>query len=160
MADSARTLVEEVLSPDMTREIWSGNYLKALPVSLQLFELSAVLPAVFYMFRFGQRRGTGHFLRAFGAHTGTARHRRQSATVASVAGALASADGLDGFNGECERGVFRRICGQNGELVVPRQTPQRARVLATVKARRSAPPPLRGADGLDGGCAHARPALV
>ena len=106
MADSARTLVEEVLSPDMTREIWSGNYLKALPVSLQLFELSAVLPAVFYMFRFGQRRGTGHFLRAFGALTGTARHRRQSATVASVAGALAGADGLDGFNSECERAIL------------------------------------------------------
>ena len=38
--------------------------------------------------------------------------------------------------------------------------PQCARVLAAVKARRSAPPPLRGADGLDAGSAHARPALV
>ena len=36
--------------------------------------------------------------------------------------------------------------------------PQRARVLAAAKARRSAPPPLRGADGLDAGSAHARPA--
>ena len=34
---------------------------------------------------------------------------------------------------------------------------QRARVLACVKARRSAPPPLRGAQGLDPGSAHARP---
>ena len=30
-------------------------------------------------------------------------------------------------------------------------------MLAAVKARRSAPPPLRGADGLDAGCAHERP---
>ena len=34
---------------------------------------------------------------------------------------------------------------------------QRARVLVGVKARRSAPPPLRGAHGLDAGSAHARP---
>ena len=34
---------------------------------------------------------------------------------------------------------------------------QRARVLTDVKARRFAPPPLRGADGLDVGAAHARP---
>ena len=34
---------------------------------------------------------------------------------------------------------------------------QRARVLTGVKARRCAPPPLRGADGLDAGSAHARP---
>ena len=34
---------------------------------------------------------------------------------------------------------------------------QRARVLAGAKARRSAPPPLRGAHGLDAGSAHARP---
>ena len=31
---------------------------------------------------------------------------------------------------------------------------QRARVLTDVKARRFAPPPLRGADGLDAGSAH------
>ena len=31
---------------------------------------------------------------------------------------------------------------------------QHDRVLAGVKARRFAPPPLRGADGLDAGCAH------
>ena len=35
--------------------------------------------------------------------------------------------------------------------------PQRARVLTAVKARRSAPPPLRGAHGLDAGSAHAHP---
>ena len=33
---------------------------------------------------------------------------------------------------------------------------QRARVLTDVKARRFAPPPLRGADGLDVGSTHAR----
>ena len=65
MADNARRLVEDILSPSMTREIWSGNYDKVLPVSVQEFELSAVLPAVFYMFRFGRRRGRGKFLDTF-----------------------------------------------------------------------------------------------
>ena len=37
---------------------------------------------------------------------------------------------------------------------------QRARVLTDVKPRRFAPPPLRGADGLDVGSAHARPAWL
>ena len=39
----------------------------------------------------------------------------------------------------------------------PSSGPQRARVLAAVQARRSAPPPLRGAHGVDTGSAHARP---
>ena len=39
----------------------------------------------------------------------------------------------------------------------PSSDPQRARVLAAVQARRSAPPPLRGAHGVDTGSAHARP---
>ena len=34
MADNARKLVEDVLSPNMTREIWSLNYDKVLPISL------------------------------------------------------------------------------------------------------------------------------
>ena len=38
-----------------------------------------------------------------------------------------------------------------------RRSEQRARVLTAVKARRCAPPPLRGAGGLDRGSAHARP---
>ena len=40
-------------------------------------------------------------------------------------------------------GVFRRICGQNGGLVVPRQT-HSVRVCSP-PSRRVAPPPLRGA---------------
>ena len=54
-------------------------------------------------------------------------------------------------------GVFRRICGRNGGLGGPSSDSYHARVLAAVKARRSAPPPLRGADGLDAGSAHERP---
>ena len=48
-ATTARGIVEEVLSRDMAREIWSASYDKALPITIQdPFDLSAVLPAVFY----------------------------------------------------------------------------------------------------------------
>jgi hypothetical protein len=60
-APSARSIVDEILGRGMTREIWTANYDKVLPVSVQDFDLFAVLPAVFYMFRFGQRRGEGSF---------------------------------------------------------------------------------------------------
>lgn len=106
MTDSVRKLVEEVLSRDMTREIWSGNYDKALPVSLHLFELSAILPTVFYMFRFGQRRGTGNFLNTFGSATGTHNQRRRSATIERVSEKLARAKELEGFDGETEQAIL------------------------------------------------------
>ena len=78
MSDTAVRIVDDVLGRGMTREIWTGNYEKALPISVQDFDLSAVLPAVFFMFRFGQRRGKGRFLETFGIDTGTAKVRRQS----------------------------------------------------------------------------------
>ena len=106
MIDSSRKLVEEVLSRDMMREIWSGNYLKALPISLHLFELSAVLPAVFYMFRFGERRGTGKFLPTYGSSTGTPSQRRRSATIERVSERLAGTNDLRGFDGETEKAIL------------------------------------------------------
>lgn len=105
-AATARAIVDDVLGRGMTREIWSGNYEKALPVSVQSFDLSAILPAVFYMFRFGHRRGRGKFLEVFGGHTGTAKERRRAATIERVAGKLSEAETFEGFNGETERAVL------------------------------------------------------
>jgi hypothetical protein len=58
---AARTIVDEVLGRAMTHEIWTGNYEKALPVTVGDFDMGAVLPAVFFIFRFGYRRGKGRF---------------------------------------------------------------------------------------------------
>ena len=99
MASTARALVEDVLPKDMIKEIWSGNYFKALPISVLDFELSAVLPAVFYMFRFGRRRGAGEFLKTFGGS-------RRTATVECIAERLARADTLHGFEGDVERAIL------------------------------------------------------
>ena len=106
MADNARKLVEDILGPSMTREIWSGNYDKVLPVSVQDFELSSILPAVFYMFRFGHRRGRGKFIETFGMPEGSESEKRRSATVDRVAERLSSTVGLDGFNGESEKAIL------------------------------------------------------
>ena len=78
---SARTKVEDVLGRAMTRAIWSNDYRHAVPVSVQAFDLSAVLPAVFYMFRFGRRRGIGRLVAEFGRSNGTSAQRRRSVTV-------------------------------------------------------------------------------
>ena len=67
---AARAIVDEVFGRGMTREIWTGNYEEVLPVSVQDFDLGAILPAVFYMFRFGGRRGKGRFVEQFGEGTG------------------------------------------------------------------------------------------
>lgn len=106
MSDSVRKIVEDVLSSHMTREVWSGNFHKALPVSFQSFDLSEILPAVFYMFRFGERKGNGKFLETFGSDAGTPSQRRRSATIERVANRLAAADDLKGFDGETERAIL------------------------------------------------------
>lgn len=107
MPNSARSIVQDVLPRQMAKEIWSSNYDKVLPVSVQTFDLSAVLPAVFYMFRFGDRRGRGQFLNTFASGDDSPRERRQAATVARVADKLAGSPELVGF----ERDVDRAILG-------------------------------------------------
>ena len=109
----------------MTREIWSASYDKALPISVQDVDLTAVLPAVFYMFRFGQRRGKGKFLETFGGDSGTTRERKRAATIERVANKLASAEVFDGFQGETERAILGDLllcyCLENVKHALGRQ---------------------------------------
>ena len=62
MADNARKLVEDVLGPSMTREIWSLNYDKVLPISLYAVELPAVLFSSFLYVSFRTTQGTWQVL--------------------------------------------------------------------------------------------------
>ena len=103
---AARRIVEDVLSPSVTREIWTANYHKALPISVQDFDLSAVLPAVFYMFRFGWRRGAGTFLRTFGPDTGTPSERKRKTTISLVATNLAETEHFVAFDSEVEEAIL------------------------------------------------------
>ena len=124
-SSTARDIVTDVLGPAMTREIWSGNYDKVLPVTINNFDLSAVLPAVFYMFRFGQRRGRGKFLEVFGTGGETKKQRRSSATIERVAAKLATDSKLDGFNGEVEQAILGDLllsfCLENAKRALGRQ---------------------------------------
>lgn len=101
-----RRLVEDVLGREMTREVWTGNYAKVLPISLQPFDLSAVLPAVFYMFRYGKRRGRGNFAQAFGGVGNTVSDRRQHATIEKVADILEGTEHFDGFSGDIGKAIL------------------------------------------------------
>ncbi len=107
MSHAARNLVNEVLSRKMTREVWADGYKKVLPVNVLHFDLSAVLPAVFYMFRFGHRRGRGRFLETYGPREGTLAQRRRKTTVEAVASALVQdANEFDGFADEVEKAIL------------------------------------------------------
>jgi len=103
---SPRAIVDDVLGRAMTREIWSGNYEKALPISVQDFDLTGVLPAVFYMFRYGWRRGKGKFLGTFGGDAATLRQRRRATTIERVADGLKETGTFAGFDGETERAIL------------------------------------------------------
>jgi len=90
----------------MTRELWTNNYEHALPISVQDFDLAAILPAVFYMFRFGVRRGKGRFIETFGGTAGTPRERRRAATVDRISAVLAQSDAFHGFDDEVTRAAL------------------------------------------------------
>ncbi len=103
---TARAIVDDVLSRAMTREIWTGNCEKVLPVSVQDFDLGAVLPAMFFMFRFGHRRGQGKFLDSFGVGGSTDKEKKRLATIDRVAEYLAQTKWFSGFDGVTERAIL------------------------------------------------------
>lgn len=106
MPSNAREIARDVLPRRMADEIWSSGYDKVLPITFNEFELSAVLPAVFYMFRFGQRRGKGEFLKTFAPEGGSIRERRRKTTVERVAEKLAASTDLEGFDGTVEQAIL------------------------------------------------------
>ena len=106
MAHADREIVENALSPDLVNEIWTGSYDKVLPVTILGFEISAILPAVLYMFRFGHRRGAGDFLSTYGPASGTPAQKRRQTTADRIATKLAETDELAGFDGEVEKAVL------------------------------------------------------
>jgi hypothetical protein len=103
---SPKTVIEDHLGRQMTRQIWSGNYTKALPISFQKFDLSAVLPAIFYMFRFGQRRGKGMFTETFGLSKGSMREKRRSTTIERITNKLSKTEYFKNFNGDVGNAIL------------------------------------------------------
>ena len=106
MAHSDREIAENALSPDLVEETWTGNYDKVLPVSPYTFEISAILPAVFYMFRWGYRRGAGNFLATYGPPTGTLAKKHGETTVNRIAAKLAESEAFTGFDGDIQKAIL------------------------------------------------------
>lgn len=121
---AARAIVDEILGRGMTRDIWTANYEKVLPISLQVFDLTAVLPAVFYMFRFGQRRGKGRFLDAFGGE-GPPSEKKRAATIERIASVLAAQQAFQGFETDVEKAILGDLllsfCLENRNRALGRQ---------------------------------------
>lgn len=121
---TARSIVDEILGRGMTKAIWTLNYDKVLPLSVQDFDLTAVLPAVFYMFRFGHRRGKGRFLETFGGD-GTASEKKKAATIDRVASVLAEREVFIGFETDVEKAILGDLllsfCLENRTRALGRQ---------------------------------------
>lgn len=61
-----RDVFDDTFSPARGRDLWTANYLPAIPFTPQGFDIGAVLPAMLYMMRWGTRRGRGKFDKTFG----------------------------------------------------------------------------------------------
>lgn len=106
MSTNARAIVKDVLNFKMVEAIWSTQYEKVLPITFSNFEISAVLSAVFYMFRFGHRRGRGHFLEKIAPECNSISEQRHAATVERVAERLAQTPEFKNFTGDVERAIL------------------------------------------------------
>ncbi|MCF7960591.1 MAG: hypothetical protein K9M08_07600 [Pirellula sp.] len=104
-------ILRDVLTPAMVNEIWSANFTEAIPFSLQNFSVGALLPAIFYMFRRGHRRGQGTFADTFQPRStetdSIQKNRKGSPTVASVARVLTEGKGeFGGFQSDVARNIL------------------------------------------------------
>ena len=137
----SRSAVEEVLGLENTRLLWTGNYEKVLPISIQIFDLSAILPAVFYMFRFGWQRGNGRFLATFAAgETG------KEVTIEQVAAKLSQGSAFVGFDSDVGQAILGDLllcfCLENGR----RAPGRREKMMISLLPK----PPLEAGPGTQG----------
>jgi len=107
LSDSARKVVDDVLTVALTKELWSSGFDKVLPMTMRNFDISAALPMMFYLFRFGERRGTGKFTKVFGDEDApTFRERRKAATIDKVAHDLSDSGSFEGFGGVAQKAIL------------------------------------------------------
>ncbi|MCL5123913.1 MAG: hypothetical protein M1511_05325 [Deltaproteobacteria bacterium] len=102
--DTPKQIVEHVLTPATTKKIWVTGYFNALPLTPQGFDMGAVLTAVFYMFRWGKRRGAGKFASTFGKKESTGYSKP---TIESVASKVISEESFfSGFNSNVGQAIL------------------------------------------------------
>lgn len=103
--DTSKKLVGDVLTPHMLNEVWKTSYYPVLPLMLSRYSISALLPAVFYMFRRGHRRGVGRFSDVYGKKDPSM--HGSPATVERVASGLAEQSAwFEGFHGDLGQAIL------------------------------------------------------
>ncbi|WP_295581476.1 hypothetical protein [uncultured Lamprocystis sp.] len=100
-----RNIVEDVLTKERTKRLWTTNYFPALPITPQDFDIGAVLPTMLYLARFGHRRGKGKFVSTFGQSTTGG---LKAPTVSDVAERLTArhTTQIQGFDDEIGKAVL------------------------------------------------------
>jgi len=94
-----KTVFEDVFSKARTRALWTANYLPAIPFTPQDFNIGAILPAMLYMMRWGDRRGKGEFEKSFGHEVIDKKGRKKTEVhVERVASKLSAGGLLQGFD--------------------------------------------------------------
>ena len=95
-----KAILEDILTPSMTREIRTLKCQEVLPFTPQDFDIGALLPPVLYMFRRGHRRGLGKFNATFAGEKGRA-------SVLDIANVLRNDDqNFAGFSNDFGRDVL------------------------------------------------------
>lgn len=125
MSKSHRKLVEETLTKQRSDRLWTANHYGVLPISPQPFDIGGILPAILYMFRWGERRGKGGFINRYGS----------KATVDDVVSVLIEReDEFAGFDDEVGKEIlgdlYMAFCVENKQHKIGRKEPVQ-RVYAT-----------------------------
>jgi hypothetical protein len=96
-----KSIVEQVLSAQKTKDLWTSIYYPVIPFMPSHFPLEAVLPAVMYMFRWGHRRGMGKFVASF------SEDGKKEISIEDVSRKLASDGNLfEGFESEVGQAIL------------------------------------------------------
>ena len=103
---SAKTDFEAVFTKPIADTLWTANTLQVYPATLQGFSVGSLLPAVFYMFRCGRRRGAGGFQKTFGMPAADT-HPSARARVEWIASKLSNqAERFEGFESDTAKDIL------------------------------------------------------
>ncbi|QUW01132.1 hypothetical protein J8C02_13355 [Chloracidobacterium sp. MS 40/45] len=117
-----KTRLQTAFGKPWCDRVLTGDYRPAVPFSIQDVDITATLPAIFYLSRYVQRRGKGRLAEVFGGGD-------KEPSVASVASQLARTHHLRGFEDETARHILGDLlmgfCLENRSRSEDKQEPLR-----------------------------------
>ena len=117
-----KTRLQTAFGKPWCDRVLTGDYRPAVPFSIQDVDITATLPAIFYLSRYVQRRGKGRLAEVFGGGD-------KESSVASVASQLAQTPHFRGFEDETTRHILGDLlmgfCLENRSRSEDKQEPLR-----------------------------------